>query len=150
VGKFQWPVTPSGARALLLSDMAAPNHQHILWHTYVGAKLRHQNGAMRVMMEEGKLLKYDALHNNTDAGVLMIRDFLFGSVFADQYITCQGDFLNDCKGCFRSNSNFVRRLTESRRGFGRPSHERWWEMTQELLPGAKLPGVSVQQLWKGK
>ena len=30
IGKFAWPTTPSGARALLLSDMAAPNHRHIL------------------------------------------------------------------------------------------------------------------------
>ena len=27
---IKWPTTPTGARGLLLSDMAAPNHQHIL------------------------------------------------------------------------------------------------------------------------
>jgi hypothetical protein len=30
LGGLKWPSTPSGARALLLSDMAAPNHRHIL------------------------------------------------------------------------------------------------------------------------
>ena len=63
---------------------------------------------MAVMTGPAGLLKYDVTHNATDTGVLMIRDFLFG-VYADQYITCQGDFHDDCMGCFRSNSNFVAR-----------------------------------------
>lgn len=57
----------------------------VQWHTYVGAKLKHQNGAMAVMMNEGKLLKYDALHNNTDTGVLMIRGALPKAFCCEQY-----------------------------------------------------------------
>lgn len=111
------------------------------WHTYVGAKLTHQNGAMRVMTSDGQLIKYDVTHNDTDTGVLMIRDFLFATVFGDQYVTCQGDFLNDCQGCFRSNSNFVKRIMDSRRRFGRPNHERWWRLAQSDLPTAKLAAI---------
>jgi hypothetical protein len=107
----------------------------------VGAKLKHQNGAMDVMINQGKLLKYDASHNDTDTGVLMIRDFLFASAFGDQYITCQGDFLADCQGCFRSNSNFVKRIMDSRRRLGRPSHDKWWRVTQADLPTKRLPPV---------
>lgn len=216
---FTFPATPSGAHALLLSDMAAPNHQHILWHTYLGARLkfqvrqgevgargpagakrRHprirptathphphppQNNAMKNMIEGANLLKYDVTHNDTDTGVLMIRDFLFASVFADQYITCQvrapgrgrgrahrreqsaggpapstldppthlcpppppplqGDFLNDCQGCFRSNSNFVIKIMNARRKFGRSNVERWWQMSQADLPTVKLPPIDAK------
>jgi hypothetical protein len=73
--------------------------------------------------------------------MLMIRDFIFASVFGDQYITCQGDFLNDCQGCFRSNSNFVKRIMDSRRRFGRGSMDRWWQLAQRDLPTAKLPRI---------
>ena len=43
---------------------------------------------MKNLIDTG-MLKYDVSHNDTDTGVLMIRDFLFATVFADQYITCQ-------------------------------------------------------------
>lgn len=84
-----------------MSDMPSPNNHHIIWHTYVESNRGGRHGAMEVMVgPSGRMLKYDAAHNNSDTGILMIRDFLFG-VYADQYITCQGDFHDDCLGCFR-------------------------------------------------
>ena len=112
-----------------MSDMPAPNNDHIIWHTYVGSNVGGRHGAMAVMIKDAKLLKYDVSHNHTDTGVLMIRDFLFG-VYADQYITCQGDFHEDCLGCFRSNSNFVARIMQTRQHLGRQSIDKWWRIGQ--------------------
>ena len=130
---LSWPETPSGYRALLMSDMPAPNNNAILWHTYVGAKIRFQHAAMQVMLDEGKMVKYDYVHNATDTGVLMIRDFLFAQM-ADAYYTCQGTFLDDCHGCFRSASNFVGRIMNTRREKGLPVHDKIWALTQKDLP----------------
>ena len=76
---------------------------------------------------------------------IFFADFLFASVFGDQYITCQGDFLNDCAGCFRSNSNFVKRIMDSRRNFGRPSHDRWCKIAQSDIPTVRLSPVDSKK-----
>jgi hypothetical protein len=130
-----WPATPSGYRGLLLSDMPAPNNNAVLWHTYVGAKLRYQHAAMSVMIDGARFLKYDSLHNGTDTGVLMIRDFLLAQM-ADGYVTCQGDFVNDCRSCWRSASNFIGRIMDTRRARGKPVHDKVWALRQADLPTA--------------
>ena len=154
-----WPPTPSGARGVLLADMPAPNNVHLMWHTYESSNDTSRHGAMATLMRGagggeggaggggggggsgggggGRLLKYDEVHNNTDTGVLMIRDFLIG-VYADSYITCQGDFVEDCNGCFRSNSNFVQRLMAVRKEHERSSHQRWFAIDQRDVPRAPL------------
>jgi hypothetical protein len=110
------------------------------WHTYVGSTNNNRHGAMDVMINKAGLLKYDAVYNDTDTGVLMIRDFLLG-VYADQYITCQGDFLADCAGCFRSNSNFISRLLTVRRGYEKNGMQLWFQMGQHDIATAASPRV---------
>jgi hypothetical protein len=40
----------------------------------------------------------------------------------------------DCRGCFRSLSNFVVRIVAARTELGKPSFERWFNVSQALLP----------------
>ena len=108
------------------------------WHTYTSSNNAARHGAMDVMMRDARLLKYDSLYNDTDTGVLMIRDFLIG-LYADQYITCQGDFIEECLGCFRSNSNFIVRLVSERRRYLKRFMMNWFKTGANDQPNSAEP-----------
>lgn len=125
-------------RALLVADMPAPGNTAKMWDDYPEEPelLARQWAAVGTLLAVG-LVKYDAalrvapgVTSSVDAGVLSLRDFLF-STRASLYVTCQG---SDCRGCFRDESNIVRRILQVRRQAGRPSVENWFELAREHLP----------------
>jgi hypothetical protein len=116
----------AGFSALLVSDLPAPNNGRKLWHTYeLGNDLVRRNTA-KIMMDAG-FAKYDFFHNITDNGVLMIRDYILTQL-ADSYVTCVGDFVEKCRGCFRSASNFVQRIVGDRELANKTSILDWFQL----------------------
>jgi hypothetical protein len=94
----------------------APANPSRLWNDYVAGEGEKQKLAMEHMINNG-FAKYDVFAFNKvkslDAGVLSIRDFLL-AVDAEWYVTCQGDFRETCRECFRSGSNIVMRIKMER------------------------------------
>jgi hypothetical protein len=136
VSKLKLEKGPSGFHAVLVSDMPAPNNPNQLWHTYEGGSNRFRHEAVDVMFDSG-LIKYDFYHNNTDNGVLMIRDFILTQT-AHEYATCFGDFVEKCHGCFRSLSNFVERIFNSRRRQGKSVNLDWFEVKKNDDDGSLM------------
>jgi hypothetical protein len=135
-------------RALLLADMPAPGNTAKMWNDYPdrdnrGDDLIHRQWAAVSTLLAAGLVKYDAAlrvapgEASVDAGVLSIRDFIFATN-ADVYVTSQGDA---CRGCFRDESNIVRRILQVRRDTRRRSVEDWLAVTAEDL--AALAGASA-------
>jgi len=131
-------------RALLLADMPAPGNTAKMWNDDKDHEglLGRQWAAVSTLLAAG-LVKYDAAlrvapgESSVDAGVLSTRDFLLATG-ADIYVTSQGDA---CRGCFRDESNIVRRILQVRRQAGRRSIEDWFAVRAEdlaVLEGAKV------------
>jgi len=128
--------------------MPAPGNTAKMWNDYPdrdnrGDDLIHRQWAAVSTLLATGLVKYDAAlrvapgEASVDAGVLSIRDFIFATN-ADVYVTSQGDA---CRGCFRDESNIVRRILQVRRDTRRRSVEDWLAVTAEDL--AALAGASA-------
>ena len=90
--------------------------------------------AGRMLVKAG-LVKYDADHPRLDAGVLSIRDFLLATQAA-WLVTCRGKSGGECRGCFRANSYFTKKIVDARRDAGRPSLTAWFSVTAADLTAA--------------
>jgi hypothetical protein len=122
----------AGFSAVLVSDLPSPSNRRKLWHTYENGDDDVRKHTISIMLDAG-FAKYDYYHNTTDNGVLMIRDFILTQI-ADTYVTCAGDFVEKCRGCFRSSSNFVQRITQARELAKKESILDWFQ----LIPGARM------------
>lgn len=118
---------PASSLAVLLADIPAPNNLHPAWGDYVDGDNVLRRDGITAMLNAG-FVKYDAWAleqlsakgdaRQVDAGVLALRDYIL-SQRAQLYYSCQGDHDADCKGCFRSASNFIERVARDRRDEGK-------------------------------
>jgi hypothetical protein len=125
------------ALAVLLADMPSPLNPVSMWGDYVDGAEPSRHSAMARLLSSG-FIKYDdwvlrrRQEQLVDPGVLALRDYLL-ALKARLYVSCQGDFLHDCRQCFRSGSNFISRIARDRLQEGLPVSLDWFQLQQEEL-----------------
>jgi hypothetical protein len=99
----------AGSRALLISDMPAPDHTRDLIPNHKDRSHHGPRSTSKEFLQRG-FAKYDAdggsrTVTSLDVGVLAVREMLLGAQ-AGVYETCLGSRVLDCKGCVSGVSHW--------------------------------------------
>ena len=147
-GGTGWTVNPGRHMpGVLIADMPAPNNQCKLWSVYDSSLGSDSRTRVAKLLQRVGLAKYDADHPRLDSGVLSIRDFILATE-ADWLVTCRGKSAADCRGCFRANSYFTKKIVEARTAAGRRSITNWFAVSAGdfVVADADGPVISAPAL----